>query len=274
MKKPKICAGISKGAKQSSGGYKMEWFEKLYTKDYIDLCGFGSPEQTKIEAQFIVDVLNLKPESHLLDLCCGFGRHTREISQKVSCQITGTDLSDEYLTLARKNYSAENITYVKGDMRHVNIKNRFDAVTIMFTSFGFFESDEQNERVLGEVNKALKNGGYFLMDNENRFNFVLNDVVKSETSWEKLGNNKYCLIKNEYDIVSEREIFKAQIMEENRIVTSVEYNIRLYSLPELKNMLKRNGFELINVWGDFDKREYSLHSRRLIILARKIKNMD
>jgi ubiquinone/menaquinone biosynthesis C-methylase UbiE len=247
----------------------MEWFETLYKEDYLKLCGFGSLEQTIKEAEFIVNVLKLDSNSRVLDLCCGFGRHTHEISNLINCQIVGIDLSDEYLSIARKKYSAPNIKYLKGDMRNIQIKEQFDAVTNLFTSFGFFESDEDNEKVIQQVNKSLKNGGLFLLDIENKFNFVLNDVLKKEYHWQQIDNHKYCFIFNEYDLANEREIFNAKIIESDKEEINVGYNIRLYSLPELKSLFKRNGLELINFWGDFDKSEYSIHSRRLITLAKK-----
>lgn len=249
----------------------MEWFEKLYAKDYINLCGFGSPEQTKTEAEFVVDVLGLSSESKLLDLCCGFGRHTYEISKLANCQIVGVDLSDDYLTIAREKYSAPNIKYVNGDMRDIQLEDKFNVVTNLFTSFEFFDSDVENEKVIQQANKVLKEGGLFLLDIENRFNFVLNDVLKKECEWKQLDDNKLCLIHNEYDVVNEREIFSAKIIEDGKAEISVGYNIRLYSLPELTSMFKRNGFELVDCWGDFDKRDYSIYSRRLITLAQKTK---
>lgn len=251
----------------------MDWFEKLYTKDYIQLCGFGSPEQTAIEAAFLVDVLRLSSDSRLLDICCGFGRHTFAISNLAHCQIVGIDLSDEYLTIAKEQYSSPNITYLKKDMRDLQLERRFDAATNVFTSFGFFEHDEENEQVMQEANKALKQGGLFLVDIENKFNFVLNDVLKKEYYWEQIDEHTYCVIHNTYDVVHEREIFSATIVEDGKDAIRVGYNIRLYSLPELTSMLERNGFELLNVWGDFDKRNYSLHSRRLITLAQKTRDL-
>jgi len=251
----------------------LEWYEKLYTKDYIELCGFASPKQTKVEAEFVAEVLKLNPDSKLLDLCCGFGRHTFEIAKLVNCQIVGFDLSDDYLAIAREKYSLSNIRYIKGDMRDIRLNERFDAVTNLFTSFGFFEKDEENEKVIRAINKVLKKNGLFLLDYENKFNFVLNDVLKSEHHREQIGDNKYCIITNRYDVINEREIFSAKIIEDGKDEISVGYNIRLYSLPELQNILNRNGFRIVNLWGDFDQREYSVSSRRLITLSEKVREL-
>lgn len=98
----------------------------------------------------------------------------------------------------------------------------------------------------------------------------MNDVLKKEHYWQRLDDHQFCLINNNYDLVNEREVFSARIMEGGKEEVEVGYNIRLYSLPELKKMLDINGFELVQYWGDFDKNDYSIHSRRLITLWRKI----
>lgn len=252
---------------------EMEWFEKLYTKDHINLCGFSSAEQTRKEAIFVATVLGLNSDSTLLDLCCGFGRHAFEISNLVNCSIIGVDFSDDYLNIARENYSSVNIKYQKGDMRNLKLVDKFDAVTNLFTSFGFFDSEDENEKVMQQVNNCLKMNGFFLLDIENKFHFVSKDVMKERKYWKQLDENKYCLIRNSYDLANEREIFTAKIIEKGKKDINVEYNIRLYSLPELVKIFTRYGFILIDYWGDFDKSSYSIHSRRLITLAQKTRNI-
>jgi hypothetical protein len=93
------------------------------------------------------------------------------------------------------------------------------------------------------------------------FTFVHSQRNASLTQY----GNKQCL---------EREIFSAKIIEKGTDDINIGYNIRLYSLPELQSILSRNGFEIINTWGDFDKTEYSVRSRRLITLSKKIKNLQ
>lgn len=248
----------------------MEWYESLYTTDFAELCGFGDSEQSESEAVFVADVLDLTPESRLLDLCCGYGRHSFAIAEKSGCSVTGLDLSAEFIEVANEKYASPLTDYVRGDMREIPYSEQFDSVTNLFTSFGFFPDDEENEQVLTQVNRALKPNGMFLLDYENKFNFVINDVLKGGRSWRRVDENTVCLISNVYDVMNEREVFSATIKAEGRDDVTVGYDIRLYSLPELKRMLTRNGFELVQVWGDFDKSEYSVHSRRLITLSRKV----
>ncbi|NIM16372.1 MAG: methyltransferase domain-containing protein [Candidatus Aminicenantes bacterium] len=248
----------------------MEWFKKFYTKDFINVVGFASNEQTQLETRFILSVLKLAPGSKILDLCCGYGRHTHLIAQSGDYEVTGMDLSEDYLDIAKKTFSTPGVKFIKGDMRDISFKNYFDAVINMFTSFGFFESDEENENVIKQVNKSLKKRGLFLLDYENKFYFVFNDVFKKGKYWEKLDDNNYILYENTYDVMNEREIFNVHFIENGRVKMSGGYNIKLYSFPEISAMLKRNGFEVLGVWGDYQANVYSVRSKRLITLSRKI----
>jgi SAM-dependent methyltransferase len=185
-------------------------------------------------------------------------------------EITGMDLSDDYLEIANNNPSSSNVTFIKGDMREIPFSNHFDAIYNMFTSFGIFESDEENESVIQQVSKALKRNGLFLLDYENKFYFVSNDVLQKEKYWQKVDDNKYFLFENSFDVMKEREIFKASLIENGEVKISSGYNIRLYNFPEISTMLKRNGFEILETWGDYQYNKYCARSKRLIILSKKI----
>jgi SAM-dependent methyltransferase len=248
----------------------MEWFQEFYTKDYMSVVGFAPEEQTRFETDFIRSILKPAHGFKILDLCCGYGRHVNYLGKDANFEINGLDLSDDYLEIARKNISSPNISFIKADMREIPFLDHFDAIYNMFTSFGFFDSDAENEVVIKQVGLALKSKGLFLLDYENKFFFVLNDVLKKEKDWQKIDENKYFLCENNYDVMREREVFKASLIENGEIKASSGYDIRLYNYPEISAMLGRNGFEIMNVWGDYQKNKYSAYSKRLIILSRKI----
>ena len=251
----------------------MKWFEQLYKKEFINIVGFKSDEETQIEANFIIDKLGLVPGSKVLDLCCGYGRHSYLIAKNADFEVTGIDLSEDYIKIANREKSTPKTKYLIGDMRDLPFKNHFDAVINMFTSFGFFENDLENEQVIKKVNKSLKIKGKFLLDYENKFNFVHNDVFLNEKSWNKIDNQNFILFENRYDIINEREIFSAQFYRNGVLINKIGYNIRLYSFPEIKKILNQNGFEIIDFWGDYQSNPYSVKSKRVIILSEKIKNI-
>jgi len=249
-----------------------EWFREFYIEELTELVGFPSTEDTQRQVTFVLKTLNLPRRAKILDLCCGYGRVTNLLAKSNDYQITGVDLSDEFLQIARDEFSSRNIKYVQGDMRKLPFKNEFDAVVNLFTSFGYFETDEENEKVLGQINKALKAGGLLLLDYENKFNFVINEVLKKKRSWYNTRQQQLYLIENDFDFLNEREIVTFRQYKDGAIVKQVCYNIRLFSFPELKKMLLRNGFEILGVWGDFEGAPPAVESKRLITLSRKIKN--
>jgi ubiquinone/menaquinone biosynthesis C-methylase UbiE len=234
----------------------------------MEMVGFSSTEQTEKEVNFVKDALNCPKNAKILDLCCGYGRHTHLLAKSGSYHMTGLDLSHHYLHIARTKFSHPQVTYVKGDMRNIPYENYFDAVINLFTSFGFFDRDEENETVIKQVYKALKPGGMFLLDYENKFYFVYNDVFRKERYWEKVSKDKYLLFENNFDAENEKEIFKVHVLEKGILKETSGYNIRLYSFPEIKKMLAGNHFEIIRTWGDFQGNPYSVHSKRLIVLSR------
>ena len=59
-------------------------------------------------------------------------------------------------------------TFLTGDMREIPFKSHFDAIINVGTSFGFFESEGEDRRVIEAVAKSLKPEGMFLLEMGNR----------------------------------------------------------------------------------------------------------
>jgi len=115
----------------------------------------------------MVRLLALPPGASLVDLGCGRGRHTIPLSLK-GFRVTGVDLSDVMLNLARERASRERATveWVREDMRTFIRPGAFDACLSLFTSFGYF-CDEENQGVLTNMARSLKESGVFLLDLRN-----------------------------------------------------------------------------------------------------------
>jgi len=145
-------------------------FEAVFeVEDYLYFYGdLLTPEFSKKQVDFLVRELNLKPPLKVLDLACGFGRHANLLA-KMGFEVTGVDLMDGFLEIARKEAKKLGVTvnYLRMDMREINFKNEFDLVILLFTSFGYFD-DDGNLKVLKNVRDALKGGGHFCFDIPNR----------------------------------------------------------------------------------------------------------
>ena len=163
-------------------GYDPEWYRSFFGQDYLDVYGHLLTEKSsEAEAGFVIRALDLKPGDSVLDLCCGTGRHAVPLA-KASLKVTGLDMSEEYLAIAR--FAAENagvdIRFVQGDMRDIPFRGEFDAVVNMFTAFGYFDSEADDQRVIDGASAALKPGGRLLLDLLNR-DWVAANYVRSES---------------------------------------------------------------------------------------------
>ncbi|NJD58384.1 MAG: class I SAM-dependent methyltransferase, partial [Anaerolineae bacterium] len=156
----------------------MEEFDFDAVFDVDDYLYFYSEaltdERTEAEVSALVSLLGLDQPAKILDLACGFGRHTNRLAT-LGHTMTGVDIMPGFLEIARQEATRMGVLvdYQQADMRQITFEDEFDYVTILFTAFGYF-SDEQNLQVLVNVSQALKVGGRFVFDSMNRDAIVKN----------------------------------------------------------------------------------------------------
>ncbi|MFM7103875.1 MAG: class I SAM-dependent DNA methyltransferase, partial [Flavobacteriales bacterium] len=132
-----------------------DWFSGWFGTDYYNLLYH---ERSEAEARIFIDALRQQngfgKDLSVLDLGCGNGRHALALAPYVK-KITGLDLSDAQLNIANEAKKDEHCDFVKGDMRDFQLKEKFDLILNVFTSFGYFDSTEDNMRVIHRVNEHL-----------------------------------------------------------------------------------------------------------------------
>ena len=115
-----------------------------------------------------LDTIGLKKGTRVLDLGCGAGFASIQLLQR-GYQVTGVDLSEKMLDLARKNCSdtgVGNITFQRGNAEQLDLEDAsYDAVIAL----GVIEYTASDGRVLREMNRLLKPGGYLILSVPNRF---------------------------------------------------------------------------------------------------------
>ena len=140
-----------------------EWIHEFFDAAYVrHLRAQWSNALTRKQAAFVVKALGLSRGSRVLDVPCGFGRHTRLLARR-GMLVVGVDLSPAMLAEARRGGAAPRLTFVRGDMRRLGYESEFDAVVNLYTSFGYF-SPRENLDVLRRMARALRPGGRILID--------------------------------------------------------------------------------------------------------------
>ncbi|MBN1543817.1 methyltransferase domain-containing protein [candidate division KSB1 bacterium] len=246
---------------------RENWFQAAFGHDYLRIYPHRDHLEAEKHVDFIWKKLGLHEGSTLLDLGCGYGRHSLALS-RYSLQVVGIDLSEILLAKAvresRDSVSPSRSHYVKGDMRLLPFLSVFDAVLNFFTSFGYFDRIEEDRLVLQNVLRVLKPGGLFWFDYLN-IEYALANLVPFDR---KRRGSLEILQKRRFDEKTQRlekEIIVREASKERRYIESV----RAYSRIELITALEATGFHIKEILGDYHGNPFAANSPRLIFIGQK-----
>jgi SAM-dependent methyltransferase len=243
------------------------WFEEVFDENYLRTLPFMTAQQTLRETAFIENALALPPEGELLDIACGYGRHAIELGQR-GFHVTGLDLSLPLLIRAADEAQRRGLTvnFVHADMREMTYDSQFAAAYCVLTSFGYFD-EETNLRVASSICRALKPGGRFLVDTINR-DYIVSDLP-SRVWWE--GDGCVVLEEVDFDFHTSRVVIRRSIVFGDGRQVENEISIRAYSLHEMGRVLRRAGFQVVDVSGSLSQKEPFLGaaSRHVVIICER-----
>ena len=262
---------------------EQPWYIRFFKGDYLRVYGHTlQQDRTDLETHFAIHALDLQPNDHVLDLCCGQGRHSIALA-KTGLSVTGVDLSEEMLAIAKQNALHEKVAPVNGgnaegkggptfrqaDMRRLphDFENRFDAVINMFSSFGYLESEHDDQQVLHQIAKSLKPRGKLLIDLLNREWVIINN---EEFDWHQHEDGRIILERRQLDLQNSiNHLSYTEILPDGSRNEMSDLHMRLYSLTELTKMLTVAGLNLEHVYGGFRGEDYGVDTRRMIVVANK-----
>jgi ubiquinone/menaquinone biosynthesis C-methylase UbiE len=236
-----------------------EWYETSFGEDYLIVYRHRDFGGASHEVEMMIGWLNLPQGARVLDLCCGMGRHSLALSQ-AGYEVTGVDLSEALLREARSQAGAEAVTWLRSDMRELPLEGGFDAVVNLFTSFGYFEEDEEQIRVLKEIRRMLKPEGRFIIDFLNP-SYVIRHLIPH--SFREDGDN----------LIDESRRIEDGYVKKDIILTSktggpprkYHERVKLYTLEKFREMIAAAGLQIEAVHGSYDECDYDAeHSTRMI----------
>ncbi|MFB6307052.1 MAG: class I SAM-dependent methyltransferase [Flavobacteriales bacterium] len=241
---------------------KTPWYKGWFDSPYYHILYKNRNEQ---EAKYFIDNLvnhlSMKKGDKVLDLACGKGRHALQLHEN-GMEVIGVDLSSYSIDQAKK-YETEGLKFVRHDMREFYKKNYFDHVLNMFSSFGYFNNDEENKKVINAAKFSLKKGGKFVLDFMNS-EFVKKNMIKSES-----------LIREGIKFHVRREIKNNMIIKHIQFYSEgksheFEEKVRLLNKKDLREMILSTGMNIIDIMGDYDLNPFEeKNSERLIIISQK-----
>ncbi|HSM47513.1 MAG TPA: class I SAM-dependent methyltransferase, partial [Draconibacterium sp.] len=228
---------------------KKQWYETLF-ENYGEKYDNESFAQGTIgECDFIEKELNFNKVLKIIDIGCGTGRHSIELSKR-GYSITGIDLSESLLEKAREkaNQNGLQIDFLKHDARNLPFESQFD-VAIMMCEGGFplMETDEMNYEILKSVSKCLKKNAKFIFTTLNGLFPIFNSIEEFCASTTDDGNATYH--NNTFDLMTFRDYNITKVVDDNGIEKELECNERYYIPSEITWLLKTLGFTKIEIFG-------------------------
>ncbi len=244
-------------------GYKREWFRDWFGEDYLTVYNHRNLRDAQQLVQLILKTHPLDAEMPVLDVGCGHGRHA-QILAELGLRVIGLDLSPVMLRVAKSTRKhARYPLLVRADKSALPFRRTFQAAFSLFTSFGYFESDIQNQAVLHEYAAVLNTEGLLVVD------FLNPDDIVRRLQPESTREEENMLI-NEKRWIDRRRVCKEITIEKDNTVRRFYESVRLYNLDEMKRMLQNAGFRITNIFGEYDGREYHSESKRMILFGSKL----
>jgi len=250
---------------------KPDWWQRIFNAIYVKTDGDVIDDQqlTAAEVTLFADILKLKSEEAVLDLCCGQGRHTLELARRGFGYLEGLDRSHYLIQRAKVKARKEGLAvkFREGDARRIPYPpDRFDALMILGNSFGYFDTVEDDLRVLKEVFRVLKPCGRLLVDVADgsylRRNF-------QPRSWEWVDRNLFVCRERSLSRDTQRLISREVVTHVGKgVVADQFYAERLYTAEDLIRMLESAGFSQIAHHGELATE--SLRNQDLGMMARRL----
>ncbi|WP_125719466.1 class I SAM-dependent methyltransferase [Flavobacterium ustbae] len=239
-------------------GDDQNWYTSWFDTPYYHIL---YKDRNYREAQIFMDnlthYLNLPEKAKVLDLACGKGRHSIYLNQ-LGYDVLGADLSENSIAEASKN-SNETLHFKVHDMREP-FEEKFDAIFNLFTSFGYFESDDDNLTTLKAIKESLSEYGFAVIDFMNVTNVIEN------------------LVPEEVKTVDDIDFHIKRYVEDGHILKEIDFEdkgrkyhftekVKALTLKDFQDLMDEAGIFLLDIFGDYKlKKFHKTESERLIMI--------
>lgn len=240
----------------------MSWFAHWFDSPYYHkLYKNRDEKEAQIFIDNLIEKLNLKKGSKLIDIACGKGRHARYFNSK-AVDVVGVDLSPKSIASAKQNENAT-LQFAVHDMREVFRENHFDIATNLFTSFGYFEDDKDEQKAINAMAKNLKAGGLLIIDFMNVKKAIANLVFEEKKEIDGITFN----IKRS---VKDKHIIKDIEIVERTGKQHFQEKVKALTLTDFSTFISSAGLKIIDIFGNYNLEDFdTTSSDRLILICKK-----
>ena len=239
-----------------------EWFYDWFNSPYYHLLYH---KRNYVEAEYFINNLCARisphPNSRMLDIACGRGRFALYLN-KHGHSVTGIDLSVENIHYA-KRFENDSLHFFVQDMRQLSYSNEFDIAFNLFTSFGYFRTDEEHINTLINFKNALKPSGLLVLDYFNSHKVIQNRVVEEIKTINGIDFHIQKTISND-------QIIKTITFTDKNKSYIFHEMVRLFTIDDFKRFFTQSGFEIMTNFGSYGLDDFDIeHSDHLIFICKR-----
>jgi SAM-dependent methyltransferase len=235
-----------------------EWFDSPY---YHILYKHRDDKEAESFINNLIHHLKIQPDHKIMDLACGRGRHAIYLNKK-GFDVTGTDLSPRSIAYADQ-FSNSRLHFFVHDMREVFSAKTFDLILNLFTSFGYFEKEEDNIKAIKSIADSLKKDGLAVIDFMNTPKVIASLVKKKIV---EVDGIKFCVKKKLENGFIIKDISFHADGEDHYYIEKV----KAISQQDFIKYFNFAGLEVLEIWGDYRLNNYSqTSSERMIFILKR-----
>ena len=226
-----------------------QWYESLFENYARTYDSEIFTQGTIGECDFIEKEINYDKSLKIVDIGCGTGRHSIELTKR-GYKVIGIDLSESQLECAKEKAEAINlqIDFQKHDARNLPFKNEFDlAIMLCEGGFSLMETDEMNFEILKNVSESLRQSSKLIFTTLNGLFPIYNSVEKFCAAAKEEENATYK--DNTFDLMTFRDHNLTTVEDDLGNKKELECNERFYIPPEITWLLKTLNFKKIDIYG-------------------------
>jgi ubiquinone/menaquinone biosynthesis C-methylase UbiE len=246
---------------------KADWYLDFFQGIVIDLWQQAvSPEQTRLEVEFVMDLLRLPPAGRVLDVPCGFGRHSVELATR-GFHVTGVDVSADCLARACKLATERGVAvqWTQCEMRQLPADEPFDGAICLGNSLGYIDHDG-TQTFLTQLSGALRPGARLVLESGAVAESLLPNLKpRSEFSLDEM----IVVDERDYDPVRSCMQSTNTISRNGRTTLHRDWQF-VFTVAEVHRMLAAAEFRVVDLYSSLDRQPYRLGSENLYLVAEKV----
>jgi cyclopropane fatty-acyl-phospholipid synthase-like methyltransferase len=248
---------------------KDNWYEDFFQGINCELWEKAMPvDWTSQEVDFVINELGVQPGQKILDIPCGFGRHSIELT-KQGFDVTGVDISSTFLKSLNEKITAENLSIqtIEANILDMQLDEKFSGAICLGNSFGYFDFDKMNV-FIKKVSASLITGARFIINS----GMIAESILPNFSTYAK--NKTYTVENITMDVTNtyypEDGYMTSELLYTKEGTTETHaYKHYVFTLGEIKRLLKQHSITLIATYSDVTKTTYNIGDQQVYIVGRK-----